>query len=85
MSLDESKSFQDIPCLIWSERQVARALGIGVKRVQQLCRQRLLPAFKIGRNWCFEPDAVRGWIKKSGSDPKSKSSTATTKSTDAQQ
>lgn len=67
MSLNEgTTSSPEIPCLLWSDEQVAAAIGMSVKRVQELARVGLLPAFKVGRNWWFDPDAVRAWIKKSG-------------------
>ncbi len=66
MSLNESTSSPEIPCLLWSDRQVAAAIGMSVKKVQELARSGLLPAFKVGRNWWFDPDAIRAWIKESG-------------------
>ena len=51
------------PDLLWNEDDLAAAIGISVKRVQQLAREGLLPAFKLGRNWRFDPDAIRTWIK----------------------
>ena len=54
------------PDLLWNENDLAAAIGISVKRVQQLAREGLLPAFKLGRNWRFDPDAIRNWIKGRG-------------------
>ena len=59
-SLTASSRFPD---LLWNEDDLAAVIGISVKRVQQLARQGLLPAFKLGRNWRFDPDAIRTWIK----------------------
>jgi len=59
-------SFTQASLLLWSDRQVAMAIGMNVKRVQELARIGLLPAFKIGRRWQFDPDAVRSWIKSNG-------------------
>lgn len=47
-----------VPCLLWSDRQLAISLGMGVKRVQQLARLGVLPGFKVGRKWQFDPDAL---------------------------
>jgi len=64
---ERSSSAAEIPCLLWSERQIATALGMGIKRIQALARMGLLPGFKVGRNWQFDPDEVRSWVKKNGS------------------
>jgi len=61
-----SKSSPEIPCLLWNDRKVAAAIGMSVKRIQELARLGLLPGFKVGRNWQFDPDSVRAWIKGSG-------------------
>jgi excisionase family DNA binding protein len=67
MSLSESStSSQQVACLLWSDRQLAVCLGMSVKRVQELARSGLLPSFKVGRNWCFDPNAIVAWIKGSG-------------------
>ena len=63
----ESTSSAEVPCLLWSERQIATALGMGVKRIQALARMGSLPGFKVGRNWQFDPDEVRSWVKRNGS------------------
>jgi len=52
--------------LLWNEDHIAAAIGISPKRVQQLARLGILPGFKVGRNWRFDPDAIRAWIKRSG-------------------
>ena len=60
MSLNKgSTSALEIPCLLWSDRQVAAAIGMNVKRVQELARMGLLPGFKLGKHWRFDPDEVR--------------------------
>src|SRR6202790_4848930 len=51
------------PDLLWNENDLAAAIGISVKRVQQLARQGVLPAFKVGRYWRFDPDAICTWVK----------------------
>lgn len=66
ISNDPTTSSAEVPCLLWSERQIATAIGINVKRIQELARMGLLPGFKVGRNWRFDPDAVRSWIKRNG-------------------
>jgi excisionase family DNA binding protein len=67
MKLSKSASASTrFPNLLWNEDDLAAAIGISVKRVQQLAREGLLPAFKLGRNWRFDPDAIRTWIKESG-------------------
>jgi hypothetical protein len=67
MSLNEgSTSSPEIQWVLWSDRQVAAAIGISGKRVQELARVDLLPGFKVGRNWWFDPDAIRPWMKGSG-------------------
>ena len=55
-----------VSCLLWSDRQVAAAIGVTVKRIQELARMGLLPGFKLGKNWRFDPDAVRSWVKSNG-------------------
>ena len=67
MDLKESlTSSPEILCLLWNDRQVAAAVGMSVKRIQELARLGLLPGFKVGRNWQFDPEALRSWIKKNG-------------------
>jgi len=67
MSLNEgSTSSPEIPCLLWSDTQAAAAIGMSVKKVQELARAGMLPGFKVGRNWWFDPDAIRAWIKGRG-------------------
>jgi hypothetical protein len=67
MSVKQSStSSPDIPCLLWRDRQVAAAIGMSVKRIQELARLGLLPGFKVGRNWQFDPEALRSWIKRNG-------------------
>ena len=51
--------------LLWNEDDLSAAIGVSVKRVQELARQGIVPAFKLGRNWRFDPDAIRTWIKES--------------------
>ena len=65
MNLHEPPS-AGIPLLLWSKQHVAAAIGVSVKRVQELARAGLLPGLKIGRTWRFDPDAIRAWIKGSG-------------------
>jgi hypothetical protein len=61
-----STSSSKIPCLLWNDRQVAAAIGMTVKRVQELARLGLLPGFKVGRNWQFDPEALRSWVRSHG-------------------
>jgi excisionase family DNA binding protein len=70
ISNDQLASSADIPCLLWNDSQIATAMGISVKRVQELARMGLLPAFKIGKKWRFDPDEVRSWVKKNGRSKK---------------
>jgi hypothetical protein len=94
MILNEpSTSTAGIPRLLWSDRQVAVAIGMSVKRAQELARLGLLPGFKLGRKWRFDPDAIRAWIKRNVSarnvcarrNPTSTGSTAKDKRTPAVQ
>jgi hypothetical protein len=62
--IEPSTSAAGIPRLLWSDRQVATAIGMTVKRVQELARLGLLPGFKLGRKWRFDPNALRAWIKR---------------------
>jgi excisionase family DNA binding protein len=57
-------SSAEISCLLWSDRQIATAIGMSVKRVQELARMGLLPGFKLGKHWRFDPDEVRSWVKR---------------------
>lgn len=67
MSLNEGSTPPfEIPRLLWSDRQVAAAIGMNVKRVQELARVGLLPGFKVGRDWRFDPEALRSWVKRNG-------------------
>ena len=67
MSVNEhSTSSSEISCLLWSDKQVATAVSMNIKRIQELARAGLLPGFKVGRSWCFDPDAIRAWIKGNG-------------------
>jgi excisionase family DNA binding protein len=63
-----------VPCLLWNDRELAISLGMNVKRVQELARRGVLPGFKVGRKWQFDPDALRAWVKRSGSIDKTTSS-----------
>jgi excisionase family DNA binding protein len=63
---ERSTSSADITCLLWNDRQIATAIGVSVKRVQELARLGLLPGFKLGKHWRFDPDAVRSWVKNNG-------------------
>jgi hypothetical protein len=65
-SHEPPKPSADIPLLLWSKQHVAAATGMNVKRIQHLSRSGVLPGFKIGRTWRFDPDAIRAWIKGSG-------------------
>lgn len=57
------QSTPQIAQIVWNDRQVASAIGLSVKRVQALAREKRLPAFKIGKLWRFDPDTIRAWIK----------------------
>jgi excisionase family DNA binding protein len=63
---ERSTSSKRVFCLLWSDRQIATAIGMSVKRVQELARTGQLPGFKVGRNWRFDPNAVRSWVKRNG-------------------
>jgi len=54
-------------CLLWNDKQIATAIGMSVKRVQELARMGLLPGFKLGKHWRFDPEEVRSWVKRNGS------------------
>jgi excisionase family DNA binding protein len=66
----------EAPCLVWSDRQVAAAIGVSVKRIQELARMGLLPGFKLGKHWRFDPDAVRSWVKSKSKEPSESASVA---------
>lgn len=59
-------STPEIACILWDEQQVAAAIGMRAERVQRLARSGALPGFKVGRNWRFDPEAIRFWIKGNG-------------------
>ena len=61
----------EVSCLLWSDKQVAAAIGVTVKRIQELARMGLLPGFKLGKHWRFDPDAVRSWVKSNGKSKES--------------
>jgi excisionase family DNA binding protein len=63
---EQSTSFAEISCLLWNDRQIATAIGVTVKRVQELARMGLLPGFKLGKHWRFDPEEVRSWVKRNG-------------------
>jgi hypothetical protein len=63
---EQSTSSTEISCLLWNDRQVSKAIGMPFKRVQELARKGLLPGFKIGKHWRFDPDKVRSWVKSNG-------------------
>ena len=48
--------------LLWIDAQVAAGISVPKKRVQLLARLGVLPGFKIGRFWRFDPEAIRRWI-----------------------
>ena len=64
---ERSTSSAEVSCLLWSDRQIATAIGVTVKRVQELARLGLLPGFKLGKHWRFDPEEVRSWVKRNGS------------------
>ena len=51
-----------ITSLLWTDAQVAAGIDVPKKRVQLLARLGVLPGFKIGRFWRFDPEAIRRWI-----------------------
>lgn len=51
-----------VPGLLWTDAQVAAGIDVPKKRVQLLARLGVLPGFKIGRFWRFDPEAIRRWI-----------------------
>jgi excisionase family DNA binding protein len=61
-----STSSEEISCILWNDRQIATAIGLTVKRVQELARMGLLPGFKLGKHWRFDPEEVRSWVKRNG-------------------
>jgi excisionase family DNA binding protein len=63
---ERSTSSEEISCLLWNDKQIATAIGVTVKRVQELARMGLLPGFKLGKHWRFDPAEVRSWIKSNG-------------------
>jgi hypothetical protein len=65
-SHESPKSSADIPLLLWSKQHVATATGMNVKRIQHLSRTGVLPGFKVGRTWRFDPLAIRKWIEGRG-------------------
>jgi excisionase family DNA binding protein len=70
MILNEPSTLSaEVSCLLWTDRQVAAAIGVTVKRIQELARMGLLPGFKLGKNWRFDPDAVRSWVKSKSKEP----------------
>jgi excisionase family DNA binding protein len=70
MILNEPSTLSaEVCCLLWTDRQVAAAIGVTVKRIQELARMGLLPGFKLGKNWRFDPDAVRSWVKSKSKEP----------------
>jgi excisionase family DNA binding protein len=52
--------------LLWTDAQAATELGLSKKRIQHLARIRVLPGFKIGRTWKFDPESIKWWIKRAG-------------------
>jgi excisionase family DNA binding protein len=70
ISNDRPTSSAEFPCLLWSDRQIAAAIGMSVKRVQELARNGSLPGFKLGKTWRFDPDEVRTWVKRNGGSKK---------------
>jgi hypothetical protein len=69
---ERTTSSAEISCLLWSDRQIAAAIGMSVKRVQALARLGLLPGFKLGKHWRFDPDEVRSWVKGNGRTKKAR-------------
>jgi len=63
---ERSTSCTEVSCLLWSDSQMATAIGMSVKRVQELARMGLLPGFKLGKHWRFDPEEVHSWIKRNG-------------------
>jgi excisionase family DNA binding protein len=66
-----STTFSAIPCLVWSDRHAAMALGTSVKKIQELARMKVLPGFKVGRQWWFDPEAIRSWVRTKGKSKES--------------
>lgn len=56
---DEPKMFMTRQPFALSPEMVARELGIGIRRVQKLCRDgEIYPTMKIGRFWYIKPGYI---------------------------
>lgn len=45
---------------------VADRLGINYARVTELCRQKLIPHIRLGRQLRFDMDEVERWVRSGG-------------------
>ncbi len=57
-------SANEVPKLLLSTREVARALGVSDRFVKQLIHAGSLPSFKIGRLRRIDAGDLRSWIER---------------------
>lgn len=43
-------------------KELADFMGVHERTIYQMLSRKMIPAFKFGGQWRFDPDAVRNWI-----------------------
>jgi excisionase family DNA binding protein len=46
--------------------EVSDLLRTSPSLIKKLCRERQIPAVKIGKSWLFEPEELSAWIRGRG-------------------
>jgi excisionase family DNA binding protein len=54
----------EIPVLLLTPRQAAKALGISERTLATYTKSGLLPVVRIGHSVRYSPDDLRDWIKR---------------------
>jgi excisionase family DNA binding protein len=51
---------------VMSAREAADFLKAHVETIRRLARRREIPAFKVGKDWRFQKEALRIWMQGQG-------------------
>jgi excisionase family DNA binding protein len=56
--------------MIYKPEQIAQILQISLSQVYTLCREGILPSFKLGRNTRISGEELEHWLKSQSSENK---------------
>jgi len=54
---------------VLTAKETAKYLKVHVETVRRLARRRMLPAFKVGKDWRFNKHALRRWVEAQSKGP----------------